>query len=59
MEACEAVPARGGPRVYVKFAEKKAATKAFLDLEGRFFGGRKISAAFFDEGAFDRRDFGE
>lgn len=26
------------------------------DMNGRYFGGRKISASFFDEDKFDRND---
>ena len=30
--------------------------QAYRDLNGRFFGGRQISASFFDEDKFDRMD---
>ncbi|KAG9305921.1 hypothetical protein G9A89_016574 [Geosiphon pyriformis] len=41
-------------RIFVKFVEQKAATKAKMDLHGRYFGGRAVTARFFDEGRFDK-----
>merc|ERR1712224_523559 len=34
-------------RTFVAFEKQESALKAFLDLEGRFFAGRKISCAFY------------
>lgn len=47
----------GEAAVYVRFTERRAAAKALVDLEGRFFAGQKIAASFFDEAKFERRDF--
>ena len=43
-------------RTFVAFEKQESAVKAFRDLNGRFFGGRKISAKFFDEVKFQHRD---
>ena len=48
----------GEAAVYIRFTERRAAAKALVDLEGRFFAGQKISCAFFDEGRFEAREFG-
>ena len=44
------------PRLFVKFTKKNDAVKAFLDMRGRFFSGRQIACAFFDEFRFDEND---
>jgi splicing factor 45 len=43
-------------RIFVKFEDIVAAIRAKKDLNGRFFGGRQVSAQFFDEQRFDRLD---
>ncbi|CAG8574269.1 2079_t:CDS:2 [Ambispora gerdemannii] len=43
-------------RIFVKFVEQEAATKAKMDLNGRFFGGRAVTARFFDQSRFDKLD---
>ncbi|KAH8049939.1 hypothetical protein JL721_11513 [Aureococcus anophagefferens] len=43
-------------RVFLAFSEKKHAIRAFLDMEGRFFGGRRITAGFCPEDRFAARD---
>ena len=48
----------GEAAVYIRFTERRAAAKALVDLEGRFFAGQKIAAAFFDESKFESKDFG-
>lgn len=32
--------------------------QSVVDLGGRFFGGRTVSATFFDEDRFDKQDLG-
>ena len=49
-------PAEEAVRVFAKFTAEGGATKAALALQGRFFGGRELRAAFFDEGRFDAQD---
>jgi splicing factor 45 len=33
-------------RIFVQFAKQAAAFKAYIDLDGRFFGGRQVGVAF-------------
>ena len=40
-------------RIFVKFSKQAAAMKAYIDLDGRFFGGRSVWVAFFAEADFD------
>ena len=59
VDASHAVDAlEGEAAVYIRFTERRAAAKALVDLEGRFFAGQKISCAFFDEARFESREFG-
>ncbi|CAG8442376.1 4122_t:CDS:2 [Funneliformis caledonium] len=43
-------------RIFVKFEDIVAAIRAKKDLNGRFFGGKQVTAQFFDEQRFDRLD---
>eukprot|EP01041_Mallomonas_annulata_P003020 gene3020-5919_t len=43
-------------RTFVAFETQESAVRAYRDLNGRFFGGRQISASFYDEGKFNRND---
>ncbi|KAA6420393.1 hypothetical protein WJX79_009259 [Trebouxia sp. C0005] len=45
-------------RIFVEFERMEQATKSVIDLGGRFFGGRTVSATFFDEDKFDKQDLG-
>lgn len=45
-------------RIFVEFERMEQATKSVVDLGGRFFGGRTVSATFFDEDRFDKQDLG-
>ena len=40
-------------RIFVKFGKQAAAMKAYIDLDGRFFGGRHVWVCFFKESDFD------
>ena len=46
-------------RVFVTFFEKKAAARARLALDRRFFGGRVISAKFYDLKNLEEGKFSE
>uniref|UniRef100_A0A914S171 RRM domain-containing protein n=1 Tax=Parascaris equorum TaxID=6256 RepID=A0A914S171_PAREQ len=35
-------------RIFVEFTNVAQAIKAFVDLNGRYFGGRSIRASFYD-----------
>lgn len=50
-------PAEEAVRIFVRFDRIETATKALVDMEGRFFGGRVVRATFFDEDKFDRNEF--
>ncbi|KAI8079557.1 uncharacterized protein B0P05DRAFT_541076 [Gilbertella persicaria] len=41
-------------RIFVKFMGIESAKRAVQDLNGRFFGGRVVSATFFDTSRFER-----
>ena len=43
-------------RIFIQFERAEEATKAMLDLQGRFFGGRVVQATFFDEERFGRNE---
>ena len=49
-------PADQAVRIFIEFDRPESATKALVDLEGRFFGGRTVRATFFDEGKFERQE---
>ena len=36
-------------RIFVKFAKQAAAMKAYIDLDGRFFGGRHVWVCLFPD----------
>ncbi len=40
-------------RIFVKFDREESATRALVDLSGRYFGCRLIRVAFFDEERFE------
>ncbi|CAI2167217.1 18040_t:CDS:2 [Funneliformis geosporum] len=50
------IPDDEAVRIFVKFEDIVAAIRAKKDLHGRFFGGRQVTAQFFDEQKFDRLD---
>lgn len=43
-------------RIFVKFERQESATKAAVDLQGRYFAGRSVRVAFFPESRFDTTD---
>ena len=47
-------PSEDAVRIFVEFDRSASATKALVDLEGRFFGGRTVRATFYDEQKFER-----
>lgn len=56
---CAAVlglPPEEAVRTFVMFGDATAAESARASLDGRFFGGRKIRASFYDESKFLRLD---
>lgn len=49
-------PSDEAVRIFIQFERSEEATKALIDLEGRFFGGRVVRATFYDEERFGRND---
>ncbi|PIN07330.1 mRNA splicing factor [Handroanthus impetiginosus] len=43
-------------RIFVQFERAEQATKALIELEGRFFGGRVVHASFYDEDRFNNNE---
>ncbi|KAG6613647.1 mRNA splicing factor [Phytophthora cinnamomi] len=50
------VPPEEAVRIFVQFKNAEDATKALTGLNGRFFGGRKVKAVYYDESKFERMD---
>lgn len=42
-------------RIFVRFERQDASIRALKELNGRFFGGRQVTASFFEEEAFLQR----
>ncbi|KAH9610343.1 hypothetical protein KSS87_022705 [Heliosperma pusillum] len=43
-------------RIFIQFERPEETTKAYVDLDGRFFGGRVVRAAFYDEDRFNKNE---
>ncbi|KAK9155143.1 hypothetical protein Sjap_002623 [Stephania japonica] len=43
-------------RIFVQFERSEETTKALIDLDGRYFGGRIVHATFYDEDRFERNE---
>eukprot|EP00262_Sarcandra_glabra_P004857 TRINITY_DN16104_c0_g1_i1.p1 TRINITY_DN16104_c0_g1~~TRINITY_DN16104_c0_g1_i1.p1 ORF type:complete len:384 (+),score=79.78 TRINITY_DN16104_c0_g1_i1:235-1386(+) len=43
-------------RIFVQFERSEETTKAIVDLDGRFFGGRVVRASFYNEDRFGRNE---
>ena len=46
-------PEEESVRIFVKFGKQAAAMKSYIDLDGRYFGGRNVWVCFFPEADFD------
>eukprot|EP00795_Rhopilema_esculentum_P002001 gene2001-17556_t len=53
------VPEEEAVRIFVEFRRNESAVKALIDLNGRFFGGRQVSAKFYNLDKFRRFELGE
>ncbi|KAI4297054.1 hypothetical protein L6164_036962 [Bauhinia variegata] len=49
-------PAYEAVRIFVQFERSEETTKALIDLDGRYFGGRVVRATFYDEERFSRNE---
>jgi hypothetical protein len=52
------VGANQAVRIFVKFDSAIAAQRAVDDLNGRYFGGRVVTATFYDPARFEKLDLG-
>lgn len=43
-------------RIFVQFERPEETTKAFVDLDGRYFGGRVVRASFYDVERFSKNE---
>ncbi|CAK8577342.1 unnamed protein product [Lathyrus sativus] len=43
-------------RIFVQFERSEETTKALVDLDGRYFGGRIVRATFYDEDKFSKNE---
>lgn len=43
-------------RIFVQFERSEETTKALVDLDGRYFGGRTVRATFYDEDKFSKNE---
>lgn len=43
-------------RIFVGFERQESAVKAYVAMNGRFFGGQQVQASFFDEERFAKKD---
>lgn len=49
-------PAEEAVRIFVQFERSEETTKALVDLDGRFFGGRVVRGGFYDEDRFGKNE---
>jgi hypothetical protein len=50
-------PSTNDARIFVRFADSGQAEVAKTALDQRFFDGRRIGAAFYDQALFEHEDF--
>ncbi|CAD5314093.1 unnamed protein product [Arabidopsis thaliana] len=49
-------PVHEAVRIFVQFSRPEETTKALVDLDGRYFGGRTVRATFYDEEKFSKNE---
>ncbi|KHN20503.1 DNA-damage-repair/toleration protein DRT111, chloroplastic [Glycine soja] len=49
-------PVHEAVRIFVQFERSEETTKALVDLDGRYFGGRVVRASFYDEEKFSKNE---
>ncbi|OMO83257.1 hypothetical protein CCACVL1_11472 [Corchorus capsularis] len=49
-------PAEEAVRIFIQFERSEETTKALIDLDGRYFGGRVVKASFYDEEKFSKNE---
>jgi splicing factor 45 len=50
------IPETQAVRIFVRFADEQGALAAQRELDGRMFDGRRVTASFYDEDKFERRE---
>merc|ERR1719277_1750067 len=50
------VPDEEAVRIFLEYEKVEDATKALVDMNGRYFGGRVVRARFYDQARFDKGD---
>lgn len=53
------VSAEEAVRIFVEFEKTEQATKALIDLNGRYFGGRTVRANFYEAARFGAYQLGD
>lgn len=53
------VPDEQAVRIFLEYERVEDATKALVDMNGRYFGGRVVKARFFDPARFAANDLGD
>ena len=49
-------PENEAVRIFIQFERSEETTKALVDLDGRYFGGRVVRATFYDEERFGNNE---
>lgn len=49
-------PVEEAVRIFVQFERSEQTTKALIDLDGRYFGGRVVRGTFYDEERFSKNE---
>ncbi|XP_039115275.1 DNA-damage-repair/toleration protein DRT111, chloroplastic [Dioscorea cayenensis subsp. rotundata] len=49
-------PSDEAVRIFIQFERSEETTKALIDLDGRYFGGRVVRASFYEEERFNRNE---
>jgi len=55
-EMPDGTPPEEAVRIFVEFHRPESALKAYIDLNGRYFGGRVVDATFYSEDRFQNSD---
>lgn len=56
IQEMKGVPDEQAVRIFLEFSQVEEATKAFTDMNGRYFGGRVVKARFYDADKFAKAE---
>lgn len=51
---CKGAPDKEAVRIFLEFEKVEAASKAYKDMNGRYFGGKVVKARFYDEEKYEK-----